>query len=118
MLDFCQADYCPTCGQPREIDPDIERDGLSLRGYTMIYNGRRHSLRPGIGKFVRALLERGAVSKEFLQLRVSPDSESNLIHVYATYLRRDLAELTGGALQLRTLHSWGYELVRVERLAA
>lgn len=117
MIDHCAADYCPTCGQPRERVGDVARGGLTLKGHTLVFEGRRATLRPGVANFARALMERGAASREFLTLRVCPETESNLIHVYATFLRKQLRELTGGAVVLHTIHSWGYELGRRDEQA-
>lgn len=117
-IDCSAADYCPCCGQPRERPNEFERDGLTLRGHMLSFGEKRERLRPGVAVLTRALMERGSASREFLQLRVAPESDSNLVHVYACMLRKQLAELTGGAVVLSTIHSWGYEIGRAHELRA
>lgn len=120
MIDPHSADYCPCCGQPRETQENLEMFGLTLRGYVLTYGNKRERMRPGVAKFMRAIMERGRASHQLLILRVNPESESNLVQVYANFLRKHLASLTGGAVILSTIHSWGYELLQAEaeRLAA
>lgn len=118
MIDHTTADYCPCCGQPREIEGNLDREGLTLKGYVLCYGGRRVRLRPGVAKFIRPLMERGTASHELIRLRVCPESESNLPQVYANFLRKQLADLTGGAVVLNTIHSWGYELAAAEQQRA
>lgn len=119
-LDSAAADYCPTCGEPRERHGAAERFGLSLYGTVLIYGDNRARLRPAVANFARVMLERRIVSHEMLLLRVTPDAGSDLIRVYAKRLRDTLREITGGEVALTTLHSWGYELTQadVERAAA
>jgi hypothetical protein len=112
--DRTTADYCPTCGHPRESQGAAERFGLSLYGTVLMFGDRDTRLSPSLARFTRVVLERVRASHELIILRVCPDVDdpSNLERVYAKRLRDRLQDLTGGAVGLRTLHSWGYELVR------
>lgn len=120
MIDTHAADYCPTCGQPHETNSPIDRMGLTIRGHVLLYGEARQRLQPGVAKLTRALLEREQVSTAFLLLRVCPETTSNLLHVYICRFRKQLRELTHGAIVLGTIHSWGYELLHAdaERIAA
>lgn len=112
------ADYCPTCGQPRErAVQTFERFGLRLTICTLTFGGNVAILRPSHTEFMRVLLEKGRASREFIILRVCPDTESNLPQVYACQLRRIVRDLTGGAVSLRTVWGWGFELSAEPTLA-
>jgi hypothetical protein len=119
-IDRCDAEYCPACGQPRERSLPVSRHGLTLSGFMLKYGDKRERLVANVARTARVLLEKGEASFSLLTLRVCPDANTRAVHVYAVKLRRSLAELTGGAVQLRTIPSWGYELVeaQAERLAA
>lgn len=121
MIDNNAADYCPCCGQPREMDREVSRLGMRLTTYFIIYNGKRVRLRPAVAKFARPLFERGTASHEMLRLRLDSEAEDlNLNRVYAKFLRHALEEVTGGAILLKSIWGWGYELIEAsdERIAA
>jgi DNA-binding response OmpR family regulator len=111
-MDMHAADYCPTCGQPRERgEPAISYMGLTLHLGTLTFAGRSTYLRPAHRQFVHALLERGRASSEFLLLRVCPETESNMVAVYACQIRRIIRNLTNDAIKLQTIWGWGFKLV-------
>lgn len=109
-LDRGAAGYCPTCGQPRERDQPVERHGLKLDGYMLTFGAERVALTPTEARFIRVMIERGGATYEMVQLRVCPDACEQSMYVYACRMRRVLAKVSGGALTLHTVRSWGYEL--------
>ena len=114
MNDFHAADYCPTCGQPRERRQlAFECRGLRLEpDGTLLFGERTLRLVPGIARLLAAVMEKGGkATHEFIILRVSAETESNIVQVYVCRLRKLLKELTGGEVELRTVWGWGYELV-------
>lgn len=118
--DLSAADYCPTCGQPRErLTETAECHGLRLRpDNTLEFEGAEIRIIPGVARFMRALMERGGrATHEFLILRVSPEMESNIVQVYVCRLRKILPALTRGGLELRTVWGWGYELASTAQQA-
>jgi DNA-binding response OmpR family regulator len=121
MLDRDAADYCPTCGQPREkADAPVERFGLKLDHGDLNYGQFWVHLPPAQAEFMRIVIERGQASQQFLLLRISPEADEQIVRVYASRLRRTISKLTDGAVALRTVRCWGYELLaaREVRLAA
>lgn len=120
MIDSCTADYCPTCGNPRELQDRVSIHGLTLTGYLLVYGDTRLRLTAGVARFARLIMRRGSASHEFVRLSLPTDSCPSLPHVYALKLRRAIAEVTGGEVALKTIHSWGYEIALGEkqRLAA
>jgi DNA-binding response OmpR family regulator len=106
------ADYCPTCGQPRDrAVQSLERMGLRLNHTTLSYGSRSARLRPAHRAFLQTLLQHGRASEELICLRVCPNTESNLVQVYACHLRKIIRDLTDDQLALRSIWGWGYELV-------
>lgn len=118
MIDTTAADYCMRCGQPREVPDKVLWLGLCLNGPTLSYRGKIVRVRPGWASFLHTVMERGFASTELLRLRFCIEADSKLIHVYACHVRKILDSLTGGEVQLRTVHSWGYELVGFRQRAA
>src|SRR5688500_9336872 len=108
-IDRTVASYCPCCGNPREIETSLERLGLELRGYVLLYGDKRARLRPAVAKFLRPIMRRGAAAHELLALESCPNSDDNHVRVLAKFLRTELAFLTGDCVQLRNIHGWGYE---------
>jgi DNA-binding response OmpR family regulator len=106
------ADFCPTCGQPRERRvATIGTCGLSLSPNRFLsFGDSRIYLAPAEAEFMRIVMERGRASSEFLLLRISPDADDTIIRTYAWRIRQKLAELTNGAVALRSIWGWGYEL--------
>jgi DNA-binding response OmpR family regulator len=116
MIDLSAADYCPTCGQPRERrGMSFESSGLRLEADgVLIFGDHRRRIVPGLARFLRAVMEKGGkATHEFLILRVSAETESNIVQVYVCRIRKLLKEFTGGAVELRTIWGWGYELCEV-----
>lgn len=111
--DVNAADYCPTCGRPRELRKDtVESLGLKLCINRKMYWGDNHVyLTPHEASMMRILFEKNRRSLDYLTLLLSPESEQNIVRVYACRLRKKLNELTSGKIQLQTIRGYGYELM-------
>lgn len=105
------ADYCPACGQPRECGREVERFGLHLDGSDQLSFGRRGvHLSSSEGIVMRALLDHGKASHEFLMLRLDSEADDQITRVYAHRLKSKLQQLTDGVISLRSIWGWGYEI--------
>jgi DNA-binding response OmpR family regulator len=118
----CEAEYCPTCGAPRDRTGQLERFGLRLEQRWVDYQGAgpRH-VPEGLAAVLGLLLLRGRASHEALMMALGGEATvDENVKVRICYLRKLLGELTGGAVIIRTLHSFGYQLESAgeERAAA
>lgn len=116
-LDPHAADYCPCCGQPREVSDVVQGFGLVLDCGSLRCGDEEVMLTPSLTRFARLLIQRGRVSHELLVLTVAPEAETNFIRVYARRFRLALQKI-GAPAELKTIHSWGYELAPIQEQRA
>ena len=106
------ATYCPHCHSAIDEADPVERHGLALVHQFVTLGDDFVQLTGSEARILHGLLERGAISREALMLRLQSEAETEVLHKLIHGLRRKIASLTPD-VEIRNVWGWGYKLVAV-----
>jgi DNA-binding response OmpR family regulator len=108
------AIYCPHCEAVLDSGEPVERHGLALAHQIVTLGDEYVQLTASEARIMHGLLERGAMSREALMMRLQSEAETEVLHKLIHGLRRKLAGLTSD-VEIRNIWGWGYELAAAVR---